>query len=75
LYIDEDSKMSDIANLQIVRDALVAKRRDLASRGAMSPADGGRAATQIRNIQLEIESLDAALADERAMAAATPAAA
>jgi hypothetical protein len=67
--------MSDIANLKTIRDALVAKRRDLASRGAMSPADGGRSATQIRNIQLEIESLDAALADELAMAAAVPAAA
>jgi hypothetical protein len=67
--------MSDIANLKTIRDALVAKRRDLASRGAMSPADGGRSATQIRNIQLEIESLDAALADELAMAAAVSAAA
>lgn len=67
--------MSDIGNLQTVRDSLVAKRRDLASRGAMSPADGGRSATQIRNIQMEIEALDAALADERAMAAVTAAAA
>jgi hypothetical protein len=41
----------------------------------MSPADGGRSATQIRNIQMEIEALDAALADERAMAAVTAAAA
>ena len=67
--------MSDIGNLQTVRESLVAKRRDLAHRGAMSPADGGRSATQIRNIQLEIEALDAALVDERAMAAVTPAAA
>ena len=67
--------MSDIGNLQTVRDSLVAKRRDLASRGAMSPADGGRSATQIRNIQMEIAALDAALADERAMAAVTAAAA
>ena len=67
--------MSDIGNLQTVRDSLVAKRRDLASRGAMSPADGGRSATQIRNIQMEIEALDSALADERAMPAVTAAAA
>jgi hypothetical protein len=62
--------MSDIGNLQTVRESLVARRRDLASRGAMSPADGGRSSTQIRNIQLEIEALDAAMADERAIAAA-----
>jgi len=67
--------MDDVGNLQAVRASLVAKRRDLASRGAMSPADGGRSATQIRNIQQEIEALDAALADERAMAAVAPAAA
>jgi len=65
--------MSDIDNLQTVRESLVAKRRDLAHRGAMSPADGGRSATQIRNIQLEIEALDAALADERALAPVPPA--
>jgi hypothetical protein len=67
--------MNDIGNLQTVRESLVARRRDLASRGAMSPADGGRSATQIRNVQLEIEALDAAMADERAMAAVTPVAA
>jgi hypothetical protein len=64
--------MSDIGNLQTVRGSLVTRRRDLALRGAMSPADGGRSSTQIRNIQLEIESLDAAIADERALAAAAP---
>jgi len=60
--------MSDLGNLQTVRESLVAKRRDLAHRGAMSPADGGRSATQIRNIQQEIEALDAAIADERSLA-------
>jgi hypothetical protein len=67
--------MDDIANLQAVRESLVVRRRDLASRGAMSPADGGRSATQIRNLQLEIEALDAAMADELALAAAKAAAA
>ena len=67
--------MSDIGNLQTVRESLVARRRDLASRGAMSPADGGRSSTQIRNLQLEIEALDAAMADERVLAAAAPVAA
>lgn len=59
--------MSDLGNLQTVRQALVAKRRELASRGAMSPADGGRAATQIKNIQSEIDAIDIAIADERVM--------
>jgi len=67
--------MSDLGNLQTVRESLVAKRRDLAHRGAMSPADGGRSATQIRNIQQEIEALDAAIADERSLASAAAVAA
>ena len=67
--------MSDIDNLQTVRLQLVTKRRDLASRGAMSPADGGRSSTQIRIIQQEIESIDEAIADERSMAIAAPVAA
>ena len=67
--------MSDLGNLQTVRESLVAKRRDLAHRGSMSPADGGRSATLIRNIQLEIEALDAAMVDERALASAVSAAA
>lgn len=64
--------MSDIENLKIVRQSLVVRRRDLASRGAMSPADGGRSATQIRNLQLEIEFIDQAIADELIVAAAPP---
>jgi hypothetical protein len=56
--------MSDIENLRVVRQSLVVRRRDLASRGAMSPADGGRSATQIRILQSEIESIDVAIADE-----------
>ena len=60
---------SDIDNLKTVRQSLVVKRRDLAARGAMSPADGGRSATQIRNLQLEIEALDHAIADEAAVKA------
>ncbi len=56
--------MSDLDNLRTIRQSLVVRRRDLASRGAMSPADGGRSATQIRNLQLEIESIDDAIADE-----------
>ena len=56
--------MDDVQNLQSVRQSLVVRRRDLASRGAMSPADGGRSATQIRNIQSEIEAIDNAIADE-----------
>ena len=56
--------MSDIENLRVVRQSLVVRRRDLASRGAMSPADGGRSATQIRILQSEIESIDIAIADE-----------
>ena len=55
---------SDIDNLKTVRQSLVVRRRDLASRGAMSPADGGRSSTQIRTLQQEIDSLDAAIADE-----------
>ena len=58
--------MSDVENLRNVRQMLVVRRRDLASRGAMSPADGGRSATQIRNLQLEIDSIDDAIADELA---------
>jgi hypothetical protein len=30
----------------------------------MSPADGGRSATQILNLQAEIGAIDAAIADE-----------
>jgi hypothetical protein len=56
--------MDDIQNLQSVRLSLVVRRRDLASRGAMSPADGGRSATQIKSIQAEIEAIDNAIADE-----------
>jgi hypothetical protein len=67
--------ISDIDNLKTVRQSLVARRRDLASRGAMSPADGGRSSTQIRTLQQEIESLDAAIADEvAALRVETPAA-
>jgi hypothetical protein len=66
---------NDIDNLKTVRLSLVTRRRDLAARGAMSPADGGRSSTQIRTLQQEIESLDAAIADEfAAMRAETPAA-
>ena len=61
---------SDIDNLRTVRQSLVVRRRDLAARGAMSPADGGRSATQIRSIQLEIEAIDLAIADEAAAARA-----
>ena len=65
--------MSDIANLRTIRDALVVRRRDLAARGAMSPADGGRSATQIRALQSEIEAIDEAIDDERkAEGAAAP---
>jgi len=56
--------MNDVENLQTVRQSLVLRRRDLASRGAMSPADGGRSATQIKNIQSEIDAIDAAIADD-----------
>ncbi|GAB2175994.1 hypothetical protein [Dongia sp. agr-C8] len=56
--------MNDVENLRSVRHSLVIRRRDLASRGAMSPADGGRSATQIRNIQAEIDAIDDAIADE-----------
>jgi len=56
--------MSDIENLRKVRLSLVVRRRDLAARGAMSPADGGRSATQILNLQAEIGAIDAAIADE-----------
>jgi hypothetical protein len=65
---------NDIDNLKTVRQSLVVRRRDLASRGAMSPADGGRSATQIKNIQDEIAALDVAIAEEL-VEAATPAAA
>ncbi len=58
------SAMNDVANLRTVRESLVVRRRDLAARGAMSPADGGRSATQIRALQGEIEALDNAIADE-----------
>ena len=64
--------MSDIENLRVVRQSLVVRRRDLASRGAMSPADGGRSATQIRVLQSEIESIDIAIADELNAQAAPP---
>jgi hypothetical protein len=67
--------MDDIENLQSVRQSLVVRRRDLASRGAMSPADGGRSATQIKNIQAEIEAIDNAIADEVAAKRATASAA
>ena len=56
--------MDDLDNLRTVRQALVTRRRDLAHRGAMSPADGGRSATQIMGIQAEIEAIDHAIADE-----------
>ena len=56
--------MSDIGNLRTVRLSLVVRRCDLAARGAMSPADGGRSATQILNLQAEIGAIDAAIADE-----------
>jgi len=56
--------MSDIGNLRTIRLSLVVRRRDLAARGAMSPADGGRSATQILNLQAEIGAIDAAIADE-----------
>jgi hypothetical protein len=59
--------MDDIENLRTVRQSLIVRRRDLASRGAMSPADGGRSATQIRSLQAEIEAIDAAIADEVAV--------
>ena len=56
--------MNDIENLKTVRQSLVVRRRDLASRGAMSPADGGRSSTQILSLQSEIEGIDRAIADE-----------
>jgi len=64
--------MSDIENLRIVRHSLVVRRRDLASRGAMSPADGGRSATQIRSLQSEIDAIDVAIADELKVEAPQP---
>lgn len=65
--------MSDVENLRTVRASLVVRRRDLAHRGAMSPADGGRSSTQIRILQMEIESIDNAIADEiKAEGAAAP---
>jgi hypothetical protein len=64
--------MSDVENLRIVRHSLVVRRRDLASRGAMSPADGGRSATQIRGLQSEIDALDVAIADELKVEAPPP---
>jgi len=67
--------MSDVENLRTVRLSLVVRRRDLASRGAMSPADGGRSATQIRNLQSEIEAIDVAIAEETAIASDTASAA
>jgi hypothetical protein len=60
----ERPDMNDIENLRTVRRSLVVRRRDLAARGAMSPADGGRSATQILNLQSEIDAIDAAIADE-----------
>ena len=56
--------MSNVANLRKVRESLVLRRRDLAARGALSPADGGRSATQICSLQAEIDALDDAIADE-----------
>ena len=56
--------MNDVENLRLVRQSLIQRRRDLAHRGAMSPADGGRSATQIRSLQDEIEAIDSAIADE-----------
>jgi len=56
--------MNDVENLRTVRQSLVVRRRDLASRGAMSPADGGRSATQIKIVQAEIEAIDNAIAEE-----------
>jgi hypothetical protein len=56
--------MDDVENLRSVRQSLVIRRRDLAHRGAVSPADGGRSATQIMNLQAEIEAIDTAIADE-----------
>jgi hypothetical protein len=64
--------MSDVENLRTVRHSLVVRRRDLASRGAMSPADGGRSATQIRGLQSEIDALDVAIADELKVEAPQP---
>jgi hypothetical protein len=64
--------MNDVENLRSVRQSLVVRRRDLASRGAMSPADGGRSATQIKTLQGEIEAIDAAIADEMAAESAAP---
>lgn len=66
--------MNDIENLRSVRLSLVVRRRDLASRGAMSPADGGRSATQIKNLQAEIDAIDDAIADEVASQSSTSAA-
>jgi hypothetical protein len=67
--------MSDIDNLRTIRQSLVVRRRDLAARGAMSPADGGRSATQILSLQTEIAAVDAAIAEETQAAgkATTPA--
>lgn len=62
--------MNDVENLRSVRHSLVLRRRDLASRGAMSPADGGRSATQIKIVQAEIEAIDDAIADELLMESA-----
>jgi hypothetical protein len=62
--------MNDVENLRSVRHSLVIRRRDLASRGAMSPADGGRSATQIKIIQGEIDAIDDAIAEEVAMESA-----
>ena len=67
--------MDDLENLRTVRQALVVRRRDMASRAAMSPADGSRSATQIAVVQAEIEAIDHAIADEVAakIRAVTPA--
>jgi hypothetical protein len=64
--------MSDVENLRIVRQSLIVRRRDLASRGAMSPADGGRSATQIKVLQSEIDAVDLAIADELKVPEAQP---
>jgi hypothetical protein len=58
--------MNDVENLRSVRQSLIVRRRDLAARGAMSPADGGRSSTQIKNLQDEIAAIDTAIADELA---------
>ena len=71
----ESEMTNNVENLQSIRQSLVVRRRDLAHRGAMSPADGGRSATQIMSLQAEIQAIDNAIADEVAAksTAASPA--